>query len=141
MKVVIDASMALAWIYKRPTIEEATCADEFIDLLFEAECFVPSLWHTELTNSLLTLLRQKAASEAQVLEYLNKIEHLPIIADEVPVVSRREAVMALAREHGLTTYDATYLELALRNNAILATFDKKLAKAMRNAGGTVYGDT
>jgi predicted nucleic acid-binding protein len=49
--------------------------------------------------------------------------------------------MALAREHGLTAYDATYLDLALRKNAVLATFDGKLAEAMRRAGGKVFGVT
>ncbi|MCO6441660.1 MAG: type II toxin-antitoxin system VapC family toxin [Nitrococcus mobilis] len=53
---------------------------------------------------------------------------------------RCDLVLALAREHGLTAYDATYLELALRVGAVLATFDGKLADAMRRAGGTVFGD-
>lgn len=55
-------------------------------------------------------------------------------------VMRCDLVLALAREHGLTAYDATYLELALRVGAVLATFDGKLADAMRRAGGTVFGD-
>jgi predicted nucleic acid-binding protein len=46
--------------------------------------------------------------------------------------------MALARQHGLSAYDATYLELALRKGAVLATFDRKLADAMQNAGGRVF---
>ena len=37
-------------------------------------------------------------------------------------------------------YDATYMDLALRANAELATFDVKLANAMRKAGGIVFGD-
>lgn len=53
-------------------------------------------------------------------------------------MARRDSVMALAREHGLTAYDATYLDLALCKKAVLATFDLKLANAMRNAGGVVF---
>lgn len=52
---------------------------------------------------------------------------------------RRDLIWALAREHQLTPYDATYLDLALRVNATLATFDKDLAKAMHRAGGEVLG--
>jgi predicted nucleic acid-binding protein len=48
--------------------------------------------------------------------------------------------LALARAHRLTAYDATYLELALRRGAPLATFDQKLAEAARKAGGRVFGD-
>jgi predicted nucleic acid-binding protein len=42
--------------------------------------------------------------------------------------------LALAREHGLTVYDAAYLELALRRRAGLATLDRALARAARSAG-------
>lgn len=50
------------------------------------------------------------------------------------------AVMGFARKYSLTAYDATYLELALRTGRTLATFDAKLADAMRQAGGRVFGD-
>lgn len=53
---------------------------------------------------------------------------------------RQSVVMALARSHGLTAYDAMYLELALRRNAPLATFDQQLAEATRKTGGRVFGD-
>ena len=141
MKLVLDASMALGWIFERPTKNEVLCADNVLQALPDIETYVPSLWHTEITNALLVGERRKIISEAQVIDYVNKLSHLPIVTDEVPVLSRREIVMALAREHALTTYDATYLDLALRNNAILATFDIKLANAMRRAGGAVFGDT
>lgn len=52
--------------------------------------------------------------------------------------NRRDAIIALAREHELTAYDATYLDLALRTNAILVTFDVKLANAMQSEGGKVF---
>jgi predicted nucleic acid-binding protein len=141
MKIVLDASMALSWIYDRPTDKEVSCANSLLKALPSMEAYVPSLWHTEVTNTLLVGERRKIVTEAQIMDYLNKLASMTIVTDEVTVLSRREIVMILAREHQLTTYDATYLELALRNNAILATFDQKLAKAMRNAGGTVYGDT
>ena len=77
-------------------------------------------------------------TEAQVMDYLTRLSALPIVTDSVTVASRRDLVMALAREHQLTVYDAVYLELALRTNSALATFDIQLAKAMRFAGGIVF---
>ena len=53
---------------------------------------------------------------------------------------RQSAVLALARSHSLTAYDAMYLELALRRGAPLATFDSQLATATHNAGGRVFRD-
>ena len=55
------------------------------------------------------------------------------------VESRRDLVIALARGHQLTAYDAVYLDLALRTDSVLATFDMQLVNAMQAAGGTVFG--
>jgi predicted nucleic acid-binding protein len=138
MKCVLDASMALAWIFKRSNDEEAELAEKALTAMTELETMVPTLWHIEIANALLVAERRKIISEAQVIDYLNRLSKLPIFTDEVAFFHRRELVVSLAREHELTAYDATYLDLALRTNAILATFDMKLAKAMRQAGGSVF---
>ncbi len=141
MRLIIDASMALAWLFERQDKQEAICADQAISIIAETEVLVPSLWHTEVVNALLVGERRRIVTEAQVIDYLNRLSALPIITDTVTVYSRRDLVLALAREHHLTAYDAFYLDLALRANAILATFDAQLASAMRSAGGAVFGDT
>ena len=99
---------------------------------------MPPLWHTEVANALLVSERRKVVTEAQVIDYLARLDHLPIAVNNVVPAARRDPVMALAREHGLTAYDAIYLDLALRLGAVLATFDVPLADAMRRAGGTVF---
>lgn len=140
MSLVLDASMALSWLFARASREEALTADLALAELAETEAMVPSLWHVEMANALLVGERRKVVSEARVTDYLARLSQLPITTDDVTPSSRREAVMGLARAHRLTAYDATYLDLALRRNAVLATFDTALAKAMRDAGGQVFGD-
>ena len=140
MKLVIDASMALAWFFERSKASEAALADRVLATLPDYEAIVPVLWHAEVANALLIGERRGVASEAQVIDYTSRLSALPIATDDVLVALRRDFVMALAREHGLTAYDATYLELALRLGASLATFDLELAAAMRQAGGAVFGD-
>jgi len=139
MKLVLDASMALAWLFERSKNKEAQCADRALLAITDAEARVPPLWHTEIANALLIGERRKAVTEAQVIDYLDRLAHLPLITDDVTPASRRDNVMALAREHGLTAYDATYLELALRTDSVLATFDSQLIDAMHQAGGAIFG--
>jgi predicted nucleic acid-binding protein len=141
MRLVVDASMALAWLFERANAREAACAERGLLALAEAESWVPPLWHTEILNALLKGERCRVVSEATVLDYLNKLSRLPLATDDIAPSSRRDSVLALAREHHLTAYDATYLELALRRDAQLATFDGALAQAMRQTGGLVFGDT
>jgi predicted nucleic acid-binding protein len=133
--------MALAWLFERKDAKEVSCAEKALLAVMKSETSVPVLWHTEVANALLVGERRGAATEAQVIDYLNRLSALPIATDDTVVANRRDSVMALAREHGLTAYDATYLDLALRTDAVLATFDIKLANAMRSAGGMVFGDT
>lgn len=130
--------MALAWFFERNRADEAECANRLLTRLPALTVSVPVLWHTEIANALLVAERRGVASQAQVIDFLSRLAALPIHTDDVAVSSRRDLVMALAREHALTAYDATYLELALRRGAALATFDMKLANAMRAAGGLVF---
>ena len=138
MNLVIDASVALAWIFQRTKTSEAKAASAVLDMVAKAESTVPWLWHTEIANALLTAERRKLINEAQAIDYLERLDHLPINTDDAPSASRRDRVMALGREYGLTAYDATYLDLALRRDAALATFDGKLASAVERAGGKLY---
>lgn len=138
MKLVLDASMALAWIFERNNSKEAASANRVLSALSDSETIVPMLWHTEITNALLVAERRKMITEAQVLDYLNRLTDLPIVTDSLMIATRRDLILALAREYNLTTYDATYLDLALRSNAILATFDNPLAAAMQKAGGEIF---
>lgn len=140
MKFVLDASMALAWLFEREKANEADCADRALLAIEHAEALVPQLWHIEIANALLVGERRRVVTEAQAIDYLGRLSRLPILTDETAPASRRDMVMALAREHGLSAYDATYLDLALRTNKGIATFDGKLADAMRRAGGMVFGD-
>ncbi len=138
MNVVVDASMALAWIFERQKPEEAQLADQLLRSADEASWLAPSLLHLEVSNALLVGERRKVVTGAQVIDYLNRFDRLPIRIEGDGTPIKRSAIMALAREHGLSAYDATYLEVALRSSASLATFDAKLALAMTKAGGTLY---
>ena len=137
MSMVIDASMALSWLFGRQKPAEQCIADAALDNLSRAKAFVPLLWHTEIANALLVAERRKLVTEAVVIDYLERLAALPVEEDNLPPLLRRDQVMSLARRYDLTAYDATYLELALRKGAALATFDGKLADAIRRAGGEV----
>ena len=96
--------------------------------------FVPSHWALEVTNGLLMAERRKRISQADAAEAAEVLGQLPIEIDGE--TGRRAAgpTAGLARQYGLTVYDAACLELALRRGAALATSDAALKKAARKAG-------
>lgn len=100
---------------------------------------MPSHWPLEVSNALLTAERRGRLLKDQSAHFLGLLSRLPITADPETSALAFGAVVHLAREHGLTPYDAAYLELALRVGTPLATFDQKLAVAAAARGVRLVG--
>jgi predicted nucleic acid-binding protein len=73
--------------------------------------------------------RRGRITAEQVAQALSLVNSLPFEEDEETAEQIPWRTFTLARKHGLTIYDAAYLELAQRRGAILATFDGQLLKA------------
>lgn len=132
MAWVVDGSFALAWALPD---ESSDSAAAFLEgMSGEEPLLVPSLWWFELSNGLVMAQRRKRLSEADASRALDLYRNLPVLTDEGAGPDLAWRLQSLAREHGLTAYDAAYLELALRRAAGLATLDDTLAKAAAKAG-------
>lgn len=140
MKIILDASLSLAWLMMRPERTEAALADRAFDKVSAYGAEVPAFWYAEVGNTLLVLERAHKLTEQDAALYMADLALLGIVQDEVPGGERQGRVLDLSRIHGLSAYQATYLELAMRRVAVLATFDRKLADAARAAGVRVFGD-
>jgi predicted nucleic acid-binding protein len=130
---VLDASIAACWCYHD---EEDIRADIAYELLAADQAIVPLHWWFELRNILLIGERRKRLREQDTAQFLARIVRLPI--DFAPLPSGTD-VFHLAREHGLSFYDAAYLELARRENMSLATLDDQLARAAVSARVPLVG--
>ena len=123
--IVIDASIALAWLFED---ERSALAQRALTALEDDEAFVPAIWPVEVQNVLLVAeLRGRLTAEAG--ELLNAIRALPIHI-EAPI-GIDTTIYDLAKKYELTAYDASYLELAVRHRSKLATLDKALSRAAR----------
>lgn len=134
MTVVIDASMALAWLFERQSLEEAERADALLLRCGHEAWCVPPLWHLEVLNALVVAERRGVLESERSDLFLERLGALPIDTDPSPAEVRRDALFELARRFKLSAYDAAYLELSLRLGAKLASFDRPLAQAAQAAG-------
>jgi predicted nucleic acid-binding protein len=96
--------------------------------------YVPSLWWLETANGLLMAERRKRISQVEISELVQVLHAMAVITDEETASRSATETFSLARQYGLTIYDAAYLELAIRRDSTLATVDKALAKASVAAG-------
>jgi len=133
MAVVFDCSVTLAWFLKD---ERTAFTDTAFELLETAESWVPFLWRLEFPNALLFAERKKRVGREQRLEILDNASQLVLRTDNVLPDIR--SLSALAERRGLTVYDASYLELALRLGSDLITLDRDLADAAAVEGVAVH---
>ena len=131
MNFVLDASIALSWCFED---EGGDYALRVLEGLRQGEAVVPSLWPLEVTNGLANAERRERLDAVAAAEARRLLQALPIVID--PVEHRRafEPTTRLARSHGLSTYDASYLELAGRLGVPLATLDGALRGAADSEG-------
>lgn len=129
--LVLDASALAAFFLPDETGPDLErLAGAFAD--FRA----PWLIWAEIRNILIMLERRGRLPKGFADEALAAIEGLAIALDTAPA---GPDVMRLARAHGLSIYDALYLELALRLGAPLATMDAALARAAEAEGVALAG--
>lgn len=133
MAVVFDCSVTLAWFLKD---ERTAFTDTAFELLETAECWVPFLWRLEFPNALLFAERKKRVGREQRLEILDNAAQLYLHTDHALPDIR--SLSALADRRGLTVYDASYLELAVRSGFDLITLDRDLADAAAAEGVAVH---
>jgi predicted nucleic acid-binding protein len=128
---VLDSSVALAWCFKS---ERTPATEVLLDEATRAGAWVPNLWHLETANVLLGAMRRGRIDAASLHESIALLADLFIHTDELTAARAMEETLALASAHKLTTYDAAYLELAIRRRLPLATLDAALQRAAQACG-------
>jgi predicted nucleic acid-binding protein len=131
-RFVLDASVAVAWCFDDETTE---FTETVLDLVAAgAEVLIPSIWPLEVANALLVAERRKRIALAKVTAILLRISGLTIAVRPIDPKYAFEHILPMARQLGLSQYDAAYLELAVREGLELATLDAALQKAAKAVG-------
>ncbi|MGK7878854.1 MAG: type II toxin-antitoxin system VapC family toxin [Crocosphaera sp.] len=126
IKFVLDCSVAISWCL---VDEDDDYANAVLALMPNAEAFVPEIFTLEIANTLLVAERRNRMTSTQTASAINLIQSLPISIDSQTSATALGATLTLGREQGLASYDAAYLELAIRLGLPLVTLDERLAKA------------
>ena len=134
--LVIDSSAALSWCFED---EASTESDLLFERVRDQGAIVPGLWHLEVANVLLQAEKRGRITTGDVAMRLELIAELPISTDNETTARAWREILSLARAEGLTTYDAAYLELAIRRGLPLQTKDHALIGAAQRCNVTVPG--
>jgi predicted nucleic acid-binding protein len=132
MAFVLDCSVTLPWFLED---ERTPFTDSLLFAAKRTEYWVPGIWCLEFPNALLVAERRRRIERSRRIEALDQIPMLQLSVDADPVDLK--AICAVAEKHDLSTYDAAYLELALRRELGLVTLDRELADAAAAEGVAV----
>jgi predicted nucleic acid-binding protein len=130
-QIVVDASITLSWCFAD---EQTPLSLKVLERLKAGDqALVPFFWSLEVLNSLLVGERRGRISPEQTRAFLGDLGVLSPSFDHPSMEQINGPVQKLSRDHGLTPYDALYIELAMRTNCPLATQDQ----AQKNAAAAV----
>lgn len=131
--LVLDSSATLSWL-----LDDERSGVRALESLDTERVTVPAHWILEVTNGLRMAIRRGRLGSGDLAPILRRLAVLPIRVDTETAAHGWNAIPELADKYGLTTYDAAYLELALRLDLPLVTLDQDLARAARAAGVTLF---
>jgi predicted nucleic acid-binding protein len=127
---IADSSVGVAWAVHS---QASDTTDQLLEQVAAGTpLVVPTLWPFEIANSLLVLLRRKKLLAEERDRALDALARLPLVVDDEGCRLAFGTTSELAGEHGLSVYDAAYLELALRRKLPLASRDDALSQAAKD---------
>jgi predicted nucleic acid-binding protein len=134
--LVLDASVTMNWLFEPAAPDDRAYASAVLEAMKDPGILaeVPVIWALEVGNVLARAEARDLLAQAHSEAFLEMLGCLPIRADAATFARALADTLHLARRYGLSTYDASYLELALRSGLPLATLDADLTKAARKAG-------
>lgn len=136
MSFILDNSVTMRWFFGDGKPQELAYARTILDLMKEAAAIVPVTWGLEVANVVAKAESKGMVTEARSETFLEMLKEMDIEADTATFQNAFSSILQLARRYQLSAYDASYLELALRQGMPLATLDEDLQKAAKKAGVT-----
>ncbi len=138
MRFVLDNSVTMRWFFGDGKPDELHYAKNVLETMRNASAIVPAIWGLEVSNVIAKAESKGLVTEARSAVFLETLKELDIEADFQTHLRSLDDILNLARRYGLSSYDASYLELALRKNFPLATLDEDLIKSAEKAGIKIY---
>ncbi|MFZ2040001.1 MAG: type II toxin-antitoxin system VapC family toxin [Desulfobacterales bacterium] len=112
---VVDNSVVIGCCFGD---EGNSYAETVLESLESAEAFVPAIWPLEVGKVLLVAERKKRLSQASVVRFLELVGGLPITVEQETPERLLKEIVSLAREHGLSLYDTSYLDLTTQDTSL-----------------------
>lgn len=134
MNFVLDNSVVMHWYFGDGSEADLEYATRVLDSMKTAEALVPGVWGLEVANVLARAESKGITTEARSEAFVGMLNRMDISTDGATATQALAGILQVARRYNLSSYDASYLELAMRQDLPLATLDEDLLRAAKRAG-------
>ena len=136
MRFVLDNSVVMRWLLQDGSDERLAYASQVLERLAQetVEAVVPGIWALEAANVLVKAQAKGLVSEARSAAFVGLLQEMAFTTDTRTAERALGDTLQLARRFKLSSYNAAYLEVALREGLALATLDDQLRGAMQQTG-------
>lgn len=124
--IVLDCSVTISWCFED---EKSAASKDFLISLKQQQAVVPLIWSSEVCNVLYNAEKKGRITKDAINTFIKFLNALPIEIDSTNERLINPEIITLCRNYSLSAYDASYLELALRYNIPLYSFDNELCAA------------
>jgi predicted nucleic acid-binding protein len=134
VRFVLDNSVTMRWLFGDGTHSDQVYARQVLDSIEDGNVIVPNIWCLEVANVIVRAESKYNLSEARSTEFIYLLQQMQLQIDTQSNMSSMNTILQLSRRYNLSSYDCSYLELAIREGIPLATLDDGLIKASKKAG-------
>ena len=139
MKLVVDNSVAMRWLFADGSKADRQYANEVAALVETAEVHIPALFVTEAANVISRALKTGVITAQESQSRFDLLNAMQANIDPIESTHSTMPLAIQAFELGLSAYDASYLRLAQKLGCPLATLDKDLRRTAKNCGVEIAG--
>ncbi|MEQ1667862.1 MAG: type II toxin-antitoxin system VapC family toxin [Sulfuriferula sp.] len=141
MRFVLDNSVTMRWLFGDGSPDDQLYAKQILAAIEYESVIVPGIWCLEVSNVITRAESKYGLTEARSSEFMHVLQQMHIQVDAETCVYAMNETIQLSRRYNLSTYDAAYLELALRLGLSIATLDEMLIKAAKKSGVKRYAES
>ena len=138
MSFVLDNSVTMRWFFGDGKPQELAYAGKVLDVMKKENALVPQTWGLEVANVIARAEIKGLVTEARSGVFLEMLADMDIDVDLATFAHALSNTLQLARRYKLSSYDSSYLELAIRLGMPLATLDEDLQKAAKKVGVKIF---
>ena len=139
MKLVVDNSVAMRWLFADGSKADRQYANEVAALVETAEVHMPALFVIEAANVISRALKTGVITAQESQARFDLLNAMQANIDPIESTHSTMSLAIQAFELGLSAYDASYLRLAQKLGCPLATLDKDLRRTAKNCGVEIAG--